>query len=426
MGDVWPQLVLVAVLVLVNAAFAGTELALVSLRESQLQRLEERSSTGALLARLARQPNQFLATIQIGITLAGFLASAAAAVSLAEPLEGPLSFLGGAAGPASVIIVTLILAYFTLVFGELAPKRIAMQRAEKWGMVMARPLSLLSTLTKPIVWLLSRSTDIAVKVLGGDPNLQREEVSGEELRDMVAIHDNFSDDQRLIIDGAFAIAERTVDEVMVPRSEVAVVDADSTCAEALALLIESGHSRAPVAEKRNLDRTVGMVRLRSLLGRGDEPVAGAVRDIPAFPDAARVLTALRTFQQDRTQMAVVIDEYGRALGIVTVEDLLEELVGEIYDETDTDLTAVITEPDGTLVLPGGFPVHDLEDLDVELPDGDYTTISGLVLDELGRFPTVGETVCIDGWRLEIRQIERHRIRQIAIAPAPEPEPDEDS
>lgn len=125
-------------------------------------------------------------------------------------------------------------------------------------------------------------------------------------------------------------------------------------------------------------------------------------------------------------MAVVIDEYGRALGIVTVEDLLEELVGEIYDETDTDLTAVITEPDGTLVLPGGFPVHDLEDLDVELPDGDYTTISGLVLDELGRFPTVGETVCIDGWRLEIRQIERHRIRQIAIAPAPEPEPDEDS
>jgi putative hemolysin len=274
MSDVWPQLVLVAVLVVINAAFAGTELALVSLRESQLQRLEERSSTGALLARLARQPNQFLATIQIGITLAGFLASAAAAVSLAEPLEGPLSFLGGAAGPASVVLVTLILAYFTLVFGELAPKRIAMQRAEKWGMVMARPLSLLSTLTKPIVWLLSRSTDIAVKVLGGDPNLQREEVSGEELRDMVAIHDNFSHDQRLIIDGAFAIAERTVDEVMVPRSEVAVVDAESTCAEALALLIESGHSRAPVAEKRNLDRTVGMVRLRSLLGRGDEPVTG--------------------------------------------------------------------------------------------------------------------------------------------------------
>jgi putative hemolysin len=421
MGDVWPQLLLVAVLVLINAAFAGTELALVSLRESQLQRLEEGSATGTVLARLARQPNQFLATIQVGITLAGFLASAAAAVSLAEPLEGPLGFLGGAAGPVSVVVVTLILAYFTLVFGELAPKRIAMQRAERWGMVMARPLDALSTLTKPVVWLLSKSTDIAVKLLGGDPTIQREEVSGEELRDMVAIHENFSDDQRLIIDGAFAIAERTVDEVMVPRSEVAVIDSDDTCAEALALLIESGHSRAPVADKRNLDRTVGMVRLRSLLGRGDHPVTGAMRPIPAFPDAARVLTALRTFQQDRTQMAVVIDEYGRALGIVTVEDLLEELVGEIYDETDSDLATIVTEADGTIVLPGGFPVHDLEDLDVELPEGDYTTISGLVLDELGRFPTVGEMISIDGWSIEIRDIERHRIRQVALRQTPERE-----
>ena len=202
-GDIWPQLTLDAVHVVVNAAFAGTELALVSLRESQLQRLEERSSTGVVLARLARQPNQFLATIQIGITLAGFLASAAAAVSLAQPLEEPLSFLGGAAEAASVIIVTLVHAYITLVFCELAPKRIEMKRAEKWGMVMARPLDLLSTLTKPVVWLLSRSTDLAVRLLGGDPDIQREQVTEEELRDMVAIHETFSDEQRLIIDGAF-------------------------------------------------------------------------------------------------------------------------------------------------------------------------------------------------------------------------------
>ena len=308
MGDVWPQLLLVAILVLVNAAFAGTELALVSLRESQLQRLEERSATGALLARLARQPNQFLATIQVGITLAGFLASAAAAVSLAEPLEEPLSFLGGAAGPVSVILVTLILAYFTLVFGELTPKRLAMQRAEQWGMVMARPLNVLSTLTKPVVWLLSKSTDIAVRVLGGDPDRQREEVTGDELRDMVAIHETFDPEQRQIIDGAFEISERTLDEVMVPRSDVAVIDAEATCSQALEVLVETGHSRAPVAEKRNLDRPVGMVRLRSLLDRGDEPVTSVMRDIPAFPDAARVLTALREFQSRRTQMAVVVDE----------------------------------------------------------------------------------------------------------------------
>ena len=416
MGDVWPQLLLVAILVLVNAAFAGTELALVSLRESQLQRLEAGSATGAVLARLARQPNQFLATIQVGITLAGFLASAAAAVSLAEPLEAPLSFLGGAAGPVSVIVVTLILAYFTLVFGELAPKRIAMQRAEQWGMVMARPLDVLSTLTKPVVWLLSRSTDIAVRVLGGDPNRQREEVTGEELRDMVAIHETFPPEQRLIIDGAFEIAERTLDEVMVPRNDVVVIDADATCSEALALLVETGHSRAPVAEKRNLDKSVGMVGLRSLINRGDEPVTSVMWDMPAFPDAARVLTALREFQSRRTQMAVVVDEYARTLGIVTVEDLVEELVGEIWDETDPDLKTVIHEADGTIVLPGTFPVHDLVDLDVELPDGDYTTIAGLVLDTTSRFPAPGETIDIEGWQITIRSVGRHRITQVALVP----------
>ena len=416
MGDVWPQLILVAILVLVNAAFAGTELALVSLRESQLQRLEEGSATGAVLARLARQPNQFLATIQIGITLAGFLASAAAAVSLAEPLEAPLSFLGGAAGPVSVILVTLILAYFTLVFGELAPKRIAMQRAEKWGMVMARPLDVLSTLTKPVVWLLSKSTDVAVRVFGGDPNLQREEVTGEELRDMVAIHQTLPPEQRQIIDGAFEIAERTLDEVMVPRNDVVVIDANATCAQALELLVQTGHSRAPVAEKRNLDKPVGMVRLRSLIDGGDKPVTTAMRDIPAFPDAARVLTALREFQARRTQMAVVVDEYARTIGIVTVEDLVEELVGEIWDETDPDLNIVVREGDGTIVLPGTFPVHDLADLDIELRDGDYTTIAGLVLDEMNRIPTPGETIDIDSWQITIRSVGRHRITQVALRP----------
>lgn len=414
MGDVWPQLLLVAILLLVNAAFAGTELALVSLRESQLRRLEERSATGVVLARLARQPNQFLATIQIGITLAGLLASAAAAVSLAEPLEGPLSFLGGAAGPVSVIVVTLILAYFTLVFGELAPKRIAMQRAEQWGLVMARPLDLLSTLTKPVVWLLSKSTDIAVRLLGGDPRLQREEVTSEELRDMVAIHDRFPRQQREIIDGAFEIAERTLGEVMVPRSDVVVIDAVATCLQARDLLIETGHSGAPVADKRNLDRPVGMVRLRSLIGRDDEPVASVMWDIPAFPDAARVLTALREFQARRTQMALVVDEHARAMGIVTVEDLVEELVGEIWDETDPDFIGVVHEADGTMVLPGGYPVHDLVDLEVALPEGDYTTIAGLVLDVLGRFPELGETLDIEGWRLTIRGLGRHRITQVAL------------
>lgn len=183
MDGALPQLLLVALLIALNAAFAGTELALVSLRESQLKRLEaEGGARGALVARLARDPNQFLATIQVGITLAGFLASATAAVSLAEPLEEPLSFLGGAARPVSVIVVTLILAYLTLVLGELAPKRLAMQNGERWGLRAARPLALMARLTRPVIWVLSRSTDLVVRLVGGNPEARAAAMSDEEIR----------------------------------------------------------------------------------------------------------------------------------------------------------------------------------------------------------------------------------------------------
>jgi putative hemolysin len=415
MSEIWVQLGLVVVLVIINAAFAGTELAMVSLREGQLQRLEKRSGTGAVLARLARQPNQFLATIQIGITLAGFLASAAAAVSLAEPLEEPLGFLGGAAGPASVVVVTLVLAYFTLVFGELAPKRVAMQKAERWGLLMARPLAFLSRLTRPVVWLLSHSTDIAVRLMGGDPKVQREEVTEEELRDMVAVQPTFTPEQRQIIDGAFEIAERTLDEILVPRREVFVIDASLSCRDALARLAESGHSRAPVGAGGSLDQVTGAVHLRQLLGAGDVPVSGVAMEIPMFPDSAKALHALRQMQAGRVQMALVIDEHGGAAGIVTVEDLVEELVGEIYDETDPDLATVVYEADGTIVLPGRFPIHDLVDIGVELPGGDYTTIAGLVLDQLGNIPAPGDGITIDGWRLQVRAMRGRAITEIALS-----------
>jgi putative hemolysin len=415
MSELWLQIGLVVVLVIINAAFAGTELAMVSLREGQLQRLEKQSGTGAVLARLARQPNQFLATIQIGITLAGFLASAAAAVSLAEPLEEPLSFLGGAAGPVSIIVVTLALSYVTLVFGELAPKRVAMQKAERWGLLMARPLAFLSKLTRPIVWLLSHSTDIAVRLMGGDPKVQREEVTEEELRDMVAVQATFTPEQRQIIDGAFEIAERTLDEILVPRRDVFVIDAAWSCRDALERLAESGHSRAPVAEGESLDHVTGAVHLRQLLGAGDAPVSAVAMEIPVFPDSARALQALRQMQTGRTQMALVVDEHGGAAGIVTVEDLVEELVGEIYDETDPDLATVVREDDGTIVLPGRFPIHDLPDIGVALPEGDYTTVAGLVLEVLGRIPVAGDEARIDGWRLEVRAMRGRAVTEVALS-----------
>ena len=418
MSGLWPQIALVAVLVLLNAAFAGTEMALVSLREGQLQRLEQRSSTGALVARLARDPNKFFATIQIGITLAGFLASAAAAVSLAEPLEEQLSFLGGAARPVSIVVVTLLLAYVTLVLGELAPKRVAMQRAERWALVAARPLSLMSTITRPVVWLLSRSTDLAVRLMGGDPNVQREQVTEAELRELVGTQESFTPKQRMIIDGAFEIAERSLDQVLRPRPDVFVLDADWTADRALRELAASAHSRAPVAHDRNLDEVVGAVHLRDLLDQGPRPVTELAGEMSAFPETADVLDVLHEMQTRRVQLALVVDEHGAAAGIVTVEDLLEELVGEIYDETDRDVVSVQREPDGSLVLPGRFPVHDLVDVGVTgMPEGPYATVAGLVLDLLGRVPDApGDRVTSAGRTIDVLAVDGRAITEVRIGP----------
>jgi putative hemolysin len=425
-SGLWPQLVLVAVLVLVNAAFSGTEMALVSLREGQLQRLEQRSATGALVARLARDPNRFLATIQVGITLAGFLASAAAAVSLSEPLERNLDFLGGAARPVSIVVVTLLLAYFTLVFGELAPKRVAMQRAERWALLSARGLAMMSTLTRPVVWLLSRSTDLAVRLLGGDPSVQREAVTEAELRELVGTQPTITPQQRRIIDGAFEISERTLDEVLRPRPDVVVLDADWTAAQALDALVVSGHSRAPVAHDGNLDDVVGAVHLRDLIGHGDRPVGELSSELAAFPETAGVLDVLHEMQTRRVQLVLVVDEHGAAAGIVTVEDLLEEIVGEIYDETDRDVVSVRREADGSLLMPGRFPVHDLVDVGVDdMPEGPYATVAGLVLDLLGRVPEVpGDTVVVAGRRIEVLAVDGRAITEVRIGPKQDDSPAE--
>jgi putative hemolysin len=414
MSGLWLQIGLVIVLVLVNAAFSGTEMALVSLREGQLQRLEEESRRGAMVADLARDPNRFLATIQIGITLAGFLASAAAAVSLAEPLEAPLSFLGGAAGPASIVIVTLFLSYLTLVFGELAPKRVALQKAEGWALRMARPMTTLSIITTPIVWLLSLSSNLAVRLMGGDPKVQREEVTAEELREMVAAQSTFTTQQRQILDGAFEIEKRALKEILVPRPEVFVLDAAWTGQQALDELAASGHSRAPVAPDRSLDQVTGVVHLRHLLAGVNRPVAELVSTLPVFPDTAGALDTLRRLQDGRTQMALVIDEHGGAEGIVTVEDLLEELVGEIWDETDKKPTHDLQETAGQLTLPGQFPMHDLPDLDIELPGGDYTTIGGLVIDRLGRMPEPGDTVEVGQYALSVEDVKDRAITEVVL------------
>lgn len=416
MSGTWIQLGVVAVLVLINAAFAGSELALVSLREGQLRRLEAESRRGAVLARLARDPNRFLATIQVGITLAGFLASASAAVSLAVPLEGPLEPLGAAARPVSIVLVTLALSYVTLVVGELAPKRIAMQRAERWGLVVARPLAAISAMARPVIWLLSRSTDLVVRLLGGDPDLEREEVTEAELRELVDAHASFSEQQRRIIVGAFEVSDRTVQQILRPRPDVFALTAEQPCEPALAALAASGHTRAPVGTAGSLDEIVGVVHLRDLLDGGTTHTVGDVVSEAMFvPESAPVLDTLRRMQDQHAQMAIVVNEHGGTEGIVTIEDIVEELVGEIYDEADQDILEIHRLPDGSLVLPGRFPVHDLDDLGIDVPAGDYTTVAGLVLDELQRLPDrPGDVVTVGDWRFQVTGVRARSITEVKV------------
>lgn len=426
MQSYWAQLALIGVLVVLNAAFAGSEMALVSLRESQLQRLERGGRSGRVLARLAKDPNRYLATIQIGITLAGFLASAAAAVALARPLEPPLrGLVGGAAQPVSVILVTLVLTFVTLVFGELAPKRIAMQRAERWALLVARPLDLLASLSRPAVWALGATSDLAVRLAGVDPRPRRDEISPDELREIVAGHHGLTVEQQTIIAGAVEIADRRLRAVLVPRLAVFCLDSGTTAEAARLVLAASGHSRAPVVRHGMLDDAVGVVHLRDLVGvPPDRPIDECARPPMLLPDSLPVVDALRQFRTERQHIALVVDERGAVDGIVTLEDVLEEIVGEIYDETDRDTTAVRPERDGSVLLPGTFPVHDLAEIGVLLPGrpvGDYTTVAGLVLARLGRIPTEpGETVAIDDWLLDVAEVNHHAITAVRLRPGPCP------
>ncbi|GLY94889.1 hemolysin family protein [Actinoplanes sp. NBRC 103695] len=428
MGGTGGEIVLVLILVLVNAAFSGSEMALVQLRESQIQRLERQSRRGRVLARLSRDPNRFLATIQIGITLAGFLASAAAAVSLSQPLVEPLGFLGAAAQPTAIVLVTIALTFITLVLGELAPKRIAMQRAEGWAMLVARPLDVLSAVSRPVVWLLGVSTDVVVRLAGGDPKAKREEVSTEEIRDMVAAQQDFSAEQRTIISGAFEIADRILREILVPRRDVLSLPTGTPANEALKLLMDSGHSRAPVVGPAGLDDVIGVVHLRDLID-ATGPVDGVARAGLFLPETLRVSDALRQLRVERHQLAMVVDERGAIDGIITMEDLVEEIVGEIYDETDRDVQAVVREDDGALLMPGSFPIHDLPDIGFEgdgHDEGDYTTVAGMVLAALGHIPTApGEVVELPEFTAEVVEVTGRAITKIRLRPVDRPDEDDD-
>ncbi|MGA8979389.1 MAG: hemolysin family protein [Pedococcus sp.] len=429
MSGYWLDIALVATLVLLNAVFAGSEMALVSLREGQLKQLERTGGARAIrLVRLARDPNRFLATTQIGITLAGFLASATAAVSLAEPLVPYAAGLGSAAEPVMVATVTLVLVFVTLVLGELAPKRLAMQLALPWALAVVRPLDALSTLSRPAVVVLGVATDLVVRLLGGKTEAASGDISAEELRDLVTSNPELNDEQREIISGALELSERTVRQVLVPRGSVVTIPGNATVTQARDTMAESGHSRVPVTEGNHLDRVVGVVHWGAVIHGGEEPVVSRAQPALMLPETVRISEALRRFREERQQMAIVVDEHGSVDGIVTLEDLLEEIVGEIWDETDPDVLETHQEEDGTVVLPGTFPIHDLSDVGVELdvpPSSDYATVAGLVLKLLGRVPErPGDEVHTVRWTIEVLAVARHAVTEVRISPRSGPDGEE--
>ena len=418
------QLGVIAVLIAVNALFAGAELALISLNQRQLERMQRAGGAAAVAARLAEDPTRFLSTIQVGITFAGFLASAVAAVSLAEPLIPTFEGLvGGAAEPVAVILVTVALAFLTLVLGELAPKRIAMQRAAGWATFAAPPLHGLAVVARPVVWLLSASTNLIVRFAGVDPEAGRAVMGAEEIRDVIASTSALGPEQRRMISGAFESSELAVRDVLVPRRAIVSLEAGWTVAEGIAELRRSRHTRAPVI-REDIDHVVGTTHILDLIG-----VEGTVgehsRETVVFPEFVRVIDALKEMQAKRLQMAMVADEHGGIDGMVTVEDLVEEIVGEIFDEFDPKVAAVRHEPDGSVIVRGEFPLHDLNELDVLLDvEGPYTTVGGLVMDRLGRVPEVGLAVREGDWLLEVTSMRGLAVRTVRLS-AVEDSEDED-
>jgi putative hemolysin len=427
-SDVWFSLVMVVVFVLIGGFFSGTELALISLRESQVRALSEQGSRGAALGRLLADPNRFLATVQIGVTLATLSASAFGAETLNEPFAAALTTWGvssGLAGPLAFIVVTVMVSYLSLVLGELTPKRLALQRAEGLAMLVARPLNGLATLTRPIVWVLSKSTNALVRLFGGDPKVSGEAITEEELRDLVAAHESLSSDERKLIDEVFRAGDREVREVMTPRTEVTFLEASMTASRAARQVAESNWSRFPVAG-RDEDDVVGFVHVRDLFlpshpaGRA-ATVGDLAREVKRLPGTAGVLTALSEMRRENQHLAIVVDEYGGTDGIVTLEDLIEEVIGEIYDEYDEEVAAgEDATPDGPQEVDGLLNLDDFAEVTgLRLPDGPYETVAGYVLAELGRLPAVGDTVAVEGRTVTVLELDGRRIARLSVTrPAP--------
>ena len=419
----WLSLVVVLLLILVEAVFVASEMALVTLREGQVTALSaSRGKRGERLASLVASPNRFLSAVQIGVTTTALASSAFGAVTLSQSLTDELRAAGMGKGLADVLgflIVTLSIAYVTLVIGELAPKRLALQRAGGVASAVAPTLDRFAALMRPVIWLLSISTDLVVRALGGDPTLNRETISEGELRDLVTGHEALSREERRLIDEVFEAGDRQVREIMVPRTEVEFFEAGWSLVKATRTAHDSPHSRFPVF-RGSQDDVVGFIHVRDLFRpaagqRHGVKVADLTREVPMIPSTKRVLAAMSEMRRSGDHLAVVVDEYGGTAGIVTLEDLIEELVGDIRDEYDADEDEARQLRGGDLEVDGLMNLDDFSDaVGVTLEDGPYETVAGAIVATLGRLPKVGDAVELSGVRLKITKLDGRRAARVRV------------
>ena len=423
MSDIWVNIVVVLALILVAAVFVAAELALVSLRDSQITRLSEEGRRGRRLALLTQNPNRFLAAGQVGITLASFIAAGFGADKIAPKLTDVLVGWGmsaAVADPLSFIFVTVVIVFFSLTLGELVPKRIALQRAEPIALYSAAPIDFMAKLFRPFIFALSKTTDAVVRLFGIDPHAAKEQISGEELRGLVAAHEELSEQERELIDDVFSAGDRELREVMVPRTEVEFLDASMPVHKAVKQISEQPHSRYPVMRESS-DDIIGFVHIRDFLVPGMAErsirVGELAREIAAFPGTNDVLSTLSEMRRRHAHMAIVVDEYGGTAGIVTMEDLVEELIGDIRDEYDVDEIAETSRPLGILSVDGLMNLDDFEeDCGITLPEGPYETVAGFLVAELGALPDVGDTVVASDHTFTVTELDGRRIARIRVEP----------
>jgi putative hemolysin len=423
---VW-DVIIVLVIVLIGGFFASAEMALVSLREGQVRDLAKRGRRGARAARLVSDPNKFLSAVQIGTTLATLVSGAFGADTLAGVLRSWMErqgLSGAVAGPLAFVIVTIFITYLTLVLSELAPKRIALQRTVPVAIFTAPLLDRIATLARPVVWLLSASVNVVVALLGGDPRQGRQAMTEQELRDLVTGTQALSPDERRIVGEVFDAGKRQIREVLRPRTEVEFLAAGTDVGEAAQIAASVPYSRLPVYQG-SYDNVIGFVHIRDLLGPG-APARSAlvdevVRPVKFLPISKRVLSSLSEMRRERAHLAIVVDEYGGTAGIVTLEDLVEELIGDIQDEYDTAQSMTTKLRGGEVDVDGLLNLNEFtEQTGIELPEGPYETVAGYVLAALGEVPSAGESVEVPGYILTVTEMDGRRIARLRVKPAPRP------